>query len=168
MKTRKAQAWAAIRKLDNIWKSDLPRKLKINLFRSTVESILLYGAETWAMTKTMNSEIDGTYTRLLRHALNINWRQHVTNVDLCGDLPKISSVTQQRRSRLAGHCYRSDETVANLMLWKPKHGCRRSGRPKLACVTLLTQDTGLTNKDIRTAMPDRELWRKYVDSGAPD
>ena len=50
-KTRKAQAWAAIRKIDNIWKSDLPRKLKGNFFRSTVESILLYGAETWTMTK---------------------------------------------------------------------------------------------------------------------
>ena len=35
-KTRKAEARAAIRKLDNIWKSDLPRKLKINFFRSTV------------------------------------------------------------------------------------------------------------------------------------
>ena len=50
-KTRKAQAWAAIRNIDNIWKSDLPRKLKGNFFRSTVESILLYGAETWTMTK---------------------------------------------------------------------------------------------------------------------
>ena len=72
----------------------------------------------------MNSEIDGTCTRLHRHALNINWRQHLTNVDLCGDLPKISSVTQQRRIRPAGHCCRSVETVANLILWKPKYGYR--------------------------------------------
>ena len=88
MKMRKAQAYAAIRKLENKWKSDLPRKLKINFFRSTVESILLYGAETWTMTKTMNSEIDGTYTRLLRHALSINWRQHVKNENLYGNLPR--------------------------------------------------------------------------------
>ena len=67
----------------------------------------------------MNSEIDGTYTRVLRHALNIYWRHHVTNENLYGDLPKISSVIQQRLLRLAGHCNRSDETVANLILWKP-------------------------------------------------
>ena len=91
-KTGKAQAWASIRKLDNMWKSDLPRKLKINFFHSAVENIMLYGAEKWTITRTMNSEIDGTYTRLLRHALNSNWRQHVTNVDLYGDLHKISSV----------------------------------------------------------------------------
>ena len=59
----------------------------------------------------MNSEIDGTYTRLLCHALNINCRQHVTTEKLCGDLHKISSVIQQRLLRLAGHCYRSDEAA---------------------------------------------------------
>ena len=79
----------------------------------------------------------------------------VTNVDLYGDLPKISSVIQQRQLRLAGHCYPSDESVANLILWKPKHGYRRPGRPKLDYITLLTQDTGLTYEELRTAMSDR-------------
>ena len=91
----KAQMWTAIRKLDNTWKSNLPWKLTLNFLRSTVESILLYGAKTWTMTKTMNSENDGTYTRLLRHALNINWRQHVATKNLFRDLHKISSVIHQ-------------------------------------------------------------------------
>jgi len=30
IKARKAQAWTATLKLDNIWKSNLPRRLKIN------------------------------------------------------------------------------------------------------------------------------------------
>ena len=33
IKTRKAQAWAAIGKPYSIWKSDLPCKLKINFLR---------------------------------------------------------------------------------------------------------------------------------------
>ena len=93
---------------------------------------------------------------------------YVANENVYGDLHKISSVIQQRRLRPAGHCYRSDETVANLILWKPKHGYRRPGRSKIDYVTLLTQDTGLTNEELRAAMLDRELWRNYVDSGAPD
>ena len=153
---KSTRAWAAIRKLENM-EIRSTAQTKINFFRSTVESILLYGAETWTMTKTLNCEIDGTCTRLLHHALNINWRQHVTNENLYGDLPKISSVIQQRRLRLASHCYRSDESVANLMLWKPKHGYRRPGRPELDYITLLTQDTGLTNEELRTAMSDRVM-----------
>ena len=104
LKIRKGQAWTAIRKLDNIWKSKLPRNLKINFFRATIESIFLYGAETWTLSKKLNEELDGTYTRLLRHALNINWRQHVTNIELYRNLPKISDTIRKRRLRLAGHC----------------------------------------------------------------
>ena len=35
-------------------------------------------------------------------------------------------------------------------------------------VTLLTQDTSLTNEELRTVMSDRELRRNYVDLDAPD
>ncbi|CAH1244381.1 Hypp7291 [Branchiostoma lanceolatum] len=45
--SRKAAAWRACNKLEKIWKSDLPRKLKIRLFLSTVESVLLYSCEAW-------------------------------------------------------------------------------------------------------------------------
>ena len=43
---RKAQAWAAADKLRRIWKApQLSRDLKVRLFRATVESVLLYGAQ---------------------------------------------------------------------------------------------------------------------------
>ena len=47
--------------MTKIWKSNLKKKLKIDMFRATVESLLLYGSSSWTMTKEM--EIDGTYTR---------------------------------------------------------------------------------------------------------
>ena len=37
-------------KLIKIWKSNLPRPSKIKLFQAPVESILLYGSETWTVT----------------------------------------------------------------------------------------------------------------------
>ena len=42
---RKALAWSACHKLKKIWKSKLPRKLKIRLFLATVESVFLYTAD---------------------------------------------------------------------------------------------------------------------------
>ena len=46
---RKAKAWSALNKMNRIWKSKMSRKLKmkVRLYRSTVETILLYGSETW-------------------------------------------------------------------------------------------------------------------------
>ena len=49
---RKALAWTACHKLKKIWTSNLSRKLKVRLFLATVESVLLYGSETWTVSKT--------------------------------------------------------------------------------------------------------------------
>ena len=48
---RKALAWTSCHKLRKIWKSKLNRELKVKLFLSTVESVILYGSETWTEKK---------------------------------------------------------------------------------------------------------------------
>ena len=63
---RKAKAWAACHKLKQIWKSDLRKAIKVRLFTALIESVLLYGSETWTMTKRLNKVLDGCYTRMLR------------------------------------------------------------------------------------------------------
>ena len=92
-------AWEAIRKLDSLWQSKLPRAYKIMFFKATVESVYLYGAESWTLTKTLERRLDGCYTRLLRHALNISWQQKVRNVVLYKDLPAISILHCHQRAQ---------------------------------------------------------------------
>ena len=49
---RKALAWKACNKMRPLWKYNLSNTLKISFFRAAVpESILLYGAEGWTLTK---------------------------------------------------------------------------------------------------------------------
>ena len=104
-------------KLAKIWKSNLPRPSKIKLFQATVESILLYGSETWTVTTKIRNILDGCYTRLLRSAINISWKAHMTNERLYGDLPKVSDKIKKRRLQFAGHCLRSfGQEVSDLVL----------------------------------------------------
>ena len=58
--TRKAQAWKACNKLHIIWQSNISRKTKLDFFRACVESILLYGSETWTVKKDLQDRLDGT------------------------------------------------------------------------------------------------------------
>ena len=70
---------------------------------------------------------------------------------------------RERRLRFAGHCLRSDgETVSKVILWTPKHGTRRPGRPQLTFTDILRQDTDLEGDDIKTAMQDRSVWRTIM------
>ena len=120
--------------------------------------VLLYGYEAGTITPRLSKDLDGCYTRLLRTAFNVHWKQHMTNQQLYGDLPKITDKIRERRLRFAGHCCRSsDETVSRLSLWNPKHGKRTPGRPSLTYIDQLRLNTGLEASDMRTAMLDRSV-----------
>ena len=45
---RKAQAWCALHRLNNIWHSNMSDALKRRIFVALVESILTYRCEAWA------------------------------------------------------------------------------------------------------------------------
>ena len=118
-----AWAWDACNKLENIWKSSLDRKLKIRFFRACLESVLLYGSETWTITAKIKLRIDECYTRLLRRAVNISWKSHTTNETLYGDLPLLSSTIRQHRMRFSGHCVRAEnQPTSKLLFWTPDEG----------------------------------------------
>ena len=166
LRIRKAKAWAACHKLKKIWKSNLRKGLKIRLFVATVESILLYGSETWTLTESLRKRIDGCYTRMLRMALNVDWKQHQTNKEVYGRLPRATMKIQERRMRLAGHIHRHPELVAHrLLLWEPTHGARSRGRPALTYIDNLRNDTGLADtEEIGRLMADRTLWRQHINT----
>ena len=118
--TRLTKAWTAIDKLSVIWKSDLTDKMKRSFFQAVVVSILLYGCTTWTLTKRLEKKLDSNYTRMLRAILNKFWRQHPTKHQLYGHLPPIKKTIQVRRTRHAGHCWRSrDKLIRDVLLWTP-------------------------------------------------
>ena len=161
---RIAKAWAVLNSMNSIWKSKLSTNFKRNFFRAAVESVLVYGSVTWTLTTSLEKKIDRTYTRMLRAVTNKSWRDHLTNEQLYGDITKISKSISMQRLRFAGHCWRSkDEVASDLILWQPQHGNRSRGRPAKTYIDQLRDDTDLlTTDEIKTAMNDREGWRKYV------
>ena len=161
--SRKAKAWQALNKMDNIWKSQLSRTIKLLLFLATVVSILLYGSETWSLTVAEEKRLDGTYTRMLRKVLNISWKDKITNRELYGEAEKLSTIIQRRRLQLAGHVYRDENSPArHLVTWIPKHGKTTQGRPTGTYIDTLLRDTGLHDvNELEKCMGDRDVWRQF-------
>ena len=137
--------------------------MKRTFFQAAVTSILLYGCTTWTLTKRLEKKLDGNYTRMLRAILNKSWRQHPTRHQLYGHLPPITKTIQVRRTRHAGHCWRSrDELIRDVLLWTPTHGRAKAGRPARTYIQQLCEDTGCCPEDLPRAMNDREEWRERV------
>ena len=164
VRVRKGQAWKALNKLARIWKSDLSGQRKSQLFVATVESVLLYGCEAWTLTKAMEKSLDGMYTRMLRMVHGVSGLQKMTNTQLYGGLPKLSTKIQARRLKLAGHLLRhSNEAASNLITWRSNEGKARQGAARKTYVDLLEDDTGLTADEINRCARDRHQWRVVID-----
>ena len=139
--TRLGKAWAAIDRPSAIWKSDLIDKIKRSFFQAEIVSILLYGCTTWTPTKRMEKKLDGNYTRMLLAILNKSWMQHFTKQQLYGHLPPVIKI---RRTRHAGHCWRSrDELISDLLLLTPSHGRTKAGQPARTYTTAVLCKYGM-------------------------
>ena len=157
------KAWTAINRLSIIWKSDLTDKMKCSFFQAVVVSILLYGCTTWTLTKRLEKELDGNYTRMLRAILNKSWRQHPTRHQLNGHLSPITKTIQVRQTIHAGHCWRSkDKLISDVLLWTPAYGQAKAGRPAQTYIQQLYEDTRCSPEDLSEAINDREKWRERV------
>ena len=142
------KAWTAIDELSVIWKSDLTDKMKRSFFQAAVVSILLYGFTTWTLTKRPDKKLDSNYTRMLRAILNKSWRQHPTKYQLYGYLQPITKIIQVRRTRHAGHSWRSrDKLISDELLWIPTYSRAKAGQPARTYIQQLCEDTGCSPED---------------------
>ena len=128
--------------------------MKRSFFQAAVASILLYGCTTWTLTKRLEKKLDGNYTRMLRAILSKSWRQHPTRYQLYGHLAPITKTIQVRRTRHAGHCWRSrDELISDVLLLTPTYGRAKAGRPAQAYIQQLCEDTGCSPEDMPETGP---------------
>ena len=143
--------------------SDLTDKMKRSFFQAAVVSILLYGCTTWTLTKRLKKKRDGNYTRMLRAILNKSWQQHPTRHQLYGHLHPITKTIQVRRTRHAGHCWRSrDELISDVLPWTPTYGRAKVWRPARTYIQQLCEDTGCCPEDLPEVMNDGEKCRERV------
>ena len=101
--------------------------------------------------------------------MNRSWRQHPTKQQLYDHQPLITKTIQIRRTRHAGHCWRSrDELISDVLLWTPSHGRAKAGRPTRTYIQQLCEDTGCIPEDLPEAMNDRDRWWERVRDNRAD
>ena len=93
------------------------------------------------------------------------------NIELYGNLPRLSDKIRERRMGFAAHCLRHPELPAGaLVLWEPDRDNGR-GSKRDTYIDSLKRDVGLpkikeTTRDLRNLMKDRGVWGGRIrDSG---
>ena len=119
---------------------------------------------TWKLELNIESDKTNKKSEILERLEEFkSWQRHPTRHQLYGHLPPITKSIQVRRTRHAGHCWRSrDELIRDVLLWIPTHGRAKAGRPARTYIQQLCEDTGCCPEDLPRAMNDREEWRERV------
>ncbi|CAH8845511.1 unnamed protein product [Trichobilharzia szidati] len=109
IKARIGKARQAFITLKSVWRSTaLSIKNKIRIFNSNVKSVLLYGSETWRVTKSTSNKLQTFINRCLRSILKIRWPERISNKDLWERTNQEPIVKQigRKKWRWIGHTLR--------------------------------------------------------------
>ena len=169
VENRIPKARAAFASLRNIWKSSvITIQTKIRIFKSNILGVLLYGSESWKVTKHITNKLEVFQTRCLRRILKIFWPNTISNKELhkrTSTMP-ISEIGKHRRWTWVGHVARMDATSIpkTAIRWTPT-GKRNRGRPKETWRRTIEKEMkeyGWTWGQINTMAADRQKWRASV------
>ena len=159
---RRALAWAAFKKLDKIWLAKhVSVKLKVNILRASVFSVLLYGSETWILTKDLETQLNSFGLHCHRRILGISLLDHIRNEEIyaqVGQLP-LSETAQYRQLSWVGHALRREESLPSRIfaLYTPMHGHAKKGRAKMSYLAYVAKLL------IRRGMPERLTYTEIVE-----
>jgi hypothetical protein len=142
-------------------------KTKINIYKTLIRPILLYGSECWAVTKLHENKLLTFERKILRKIFgavheNNSWRS-LFNFEIYQKYkqPDIVKVIKCNRLRWLGHLHRSDNTnpVKKLTFTNPM-GNRRRGRPPTRWLDSVEKDFNLIKKgNWRSLAMDRTRWQ---------
>ena len=142
---------------------------KVQLFKASALSVLLYGCESWVQTSDLCRQLDSFQTSCFRIILGVSRTDHVSNeevYDRTGTVPLSQSV-KARQIRFLGHCLRrpQGDLISKYALYRPTHGKPRPGGRK---ILFHEYDAKLINPEnppplpheIRTLAQDRKAWKR--------
>ena len=152
----------------------LSRATKTQIYTAIIRPVVLYGCETWRLTKESERRLEVFERSILRRIWGPVWdnerrewrRRHNEELVRVSQLPTISNVVRSHRLRWAGHVARMEDgcLARDLMLGTPR-GRRPLGRPRKRWVDNIKEDVrqlGVEPEEWIETARNRPRWRKLV------
>ncbi|KAL1462289.1 hypothetical protein WDU94_014137 [Cyamophila willieti] len=140
---------------------------KTRMYKTLILPVVLYGAETWSLTKKLENKLKVFENSVLRQIYgpvqeNGEWRRR-KNIELkeLFNNPDIVTIIKARRLHWYGHVMRGSNDLAKDVLVGDVCGRRLPGRPRIRwidSVNEVMEHTGLRERD----WEDRSIWKRKI------
>ena len=162
--------WAAYAKHRDIFKSNLAICLKRQVYNSYVLPAMVYGAETWTLTKQAQNKLAAAQTKMERSMLNITYKDRKTNIWVRERTKVIDIIHTVRKMKWswAGHINRlkDDRWTSRVTNWRPYDKKRWQGRPAKRWRDDL--DKYWSDTIWQRKAQDRVMWRRHATGSMTD
>lgn len=141
-------------------------KTRINVLKSYVWPIMLYGCETWTISKIMKAKLEAAEIWFYRRMLKIGWTEKKTNIEVmqkAGVKRNLLSTIVARQMEFFGHVMRR-EGLEKIVTTGKIEGKRDRGRQRQKYLDGLNNLNGGNFKIIELirATEDRNKWRFMI------
>ena len=152
-----------------IWRAtSLSLQNKIRIFGTNVKFVLLYGSETWRVTKTNTNKLQTFINKCLRNVLQIRWPEMIPNEELLERTGQEQIITEIKRRKWGwiGHTLRKPATniTRQALSWNPQ-GKRKVGRPRQTWRRSVEEELeaiGIRWSELGRTCQNRVRWRSIV------
>lgn len=170
VRARVAAAWKKWREMASLLTNkSIPLRIRGSVYESCVRSVLLYGAEIWALTEKLEDILKSCDGRMLRYMAGVRWQDRISTEEVsnrCG-VRKIQDKLRYRRLQWFGHVKREAEGgVLRLVEEMEVEGKRKAGRPRKTWKDTVQRDLKILGVDENMVL-DRRSWRRIIASPTP-
>ena len=124
--------------------------------------LLLYGCETWTLTKPLMEKIEACEMWFLRKMGNISYKQKITNDEVLrrlGTQRTLLKSIKTRKLSFFGHTKRHNNIMKDILEGKLE-GRRPQGRPRAQWCDNIKQWTGRSLAECSRLAEKRDEWRR--------
>ena len=144
---------------------------KIDVYKASVLTSLLYGCETWTLTKKQSRRLEKFHQTTLRKIARIKWFHKVTNYQVLSrcNICSLQSMIDKAKLRWTGHVIRmKDDRIPKALLY----GRLTTGIPKrgnhntyLNSVKSTLRECAIRCTHLEELASNRVNWRNTVKTG---
>lgn len=168
---RIGKATTTLKAMDKIWRSKaIKTDTKVKILQTCVFSGVLYGCESWVVTKEIELRILAFERKCYRKILRIGWTQKVTNTELYKRIQIKDNIMQKlirRKLGLFGHiCRMKDDRKIKTVMFGMMKGKNRRGRPHREWLDDVIGWGRASLQKLSQIAMDREQWRNLVKMAA--
>ena len=167
IRTRIGIAKTAFGKMKNVVTSrHIGTDTKIRVIKAYVWATLLYGCESWTISKEMERRLEAFEMWCYRRMMRVSWTERRTNQSILDEIQRSRELMKNIRKRqlgFLGHVLRREE-LENLSLTGRIDGQRGRGRPRVKYMDGLRKAIGgrFSTGEIIQMSRDRERWKSMT------